>query len=63
VANLTNPIVVQGEDPDIVRDFLAADDIAGRLDAGAEVEPEDVTTALDGLREIYEYLVADRAAP
>jgi hypothetical protein len=61
--DLQNPVVEEGEDPDILRDYLAAADIAGRVDAGAEVEPEDVQTALDDLREIYEYLVTDRAAP
>jgi hypothetical protein len=61
--NLRNPVVEEGEDPEIVRNFLAAEDIAGRIDAGADVEAADVETALDDLREIYEYVVANRAAP
>jgi len=61
--DLDNPVVEQAEDPDVVRDYQAAADIAGRIEAGADVEREDVQTALDGLREIYEYIVADRAAP
>jgi hypothetical protein len=61
--DLEYPVVREGEDPDLVHDFRAAADLAGRLDAGAEVEPEDVATALDDLREIYEYLVTDRAPP
>ena len=60
---LENPVVEEGEDPAAVRSYLAAADIAGRLEAGAEVEPDDVQTALDDLREVYAYLVADRAAP
>lgn len=61
--DLSDPVVQEGEDPEIVRNFLAAEDIALRMDAGADIEPPDVVTALDDLREVYEYLVADRAAP
>jgi hypothetical protein len=61
--DLSNEVVEEGEAPEIVRSFLAAEDIAGRIDAGAEIDAEDVQTALDDLREIYEYLVTDRAAP
>jgi hypothetical protein len=61
--DLSNPVVQEGEDPDVVRSFLAAEDIALRIDAGADVEQADVEAALDDLRAIYEYLVAERAAP
>jgi len=61
--DLSNPVVEEGGDPEIVRNFLAADDIALRIDAGADVEQADVQATLDDLRDIYEYLVADRAAP
>ena len=61
--DLSDPVVVQGEDPEMTRNFLAAEDIAGRIDAGADVEAPDVGTALEDLREIYEYVVTERAAP
>ena len=61
--NLSDRAVEEGQDPEIVRNFLAAEDIALRIDAGADIEQADVQAALDDLREIYEYLVADRAAP
>jgi hypothetical protein len=61
--DLSNPVVQEGEDPDVVRSFLAAEDIALRIDAGADVEQADVEAALDDLGAIYEYLVAERAAP
>ena len=57
--DLENPVVVEGEDPDIVKDFLASREIADAVEAGA-VEPEDVIVALENLREIYDYLVSDR---
>jgi hypothetical protein len=57
---LDDPVAVQGDDPDIIRDFLAARDVA---DAVEGADPEDISVALDNLREIYDYLVTDRAAP
>jgi uncharacterized protein (UPF0297 family) len=60
--DLVNPVVVENEDPDIVRDFLAARDIARAVEQTA-LEPEDVQTALEDLTEIHDYLVEQRAAP
>ena len=60
--DLENPVVVEGEDPDLVRDFLAAREIARAAEKG-EVEREDIETALEDLAEIHDYLVEDRAPP
>jgi hypothetical protein len=59
---LDDPVTAVGDDPDIIRDFLAARDVAEAVQAGG-TDPEDITVALDNLREIYVYLVTDRAAP
>jgi hypothetical protein len=61
--DLTNPVVAEGDDPDVVRDFIAARDVARALDGGAEVEREDVATALEDLVEIHDLIVEQRAAP
>jgi hypothetical protein len=61
--DLKEPVTAEGEDVDIVRDYLAARDVAGAVEAGNEPDDEDIAVALDDLREIYEYLVSDRAAP
>lgn len=60
--DLENPVVEEGEDPDIVRDFLAAREIA-RAAETEELEAEDVQTALDDLAEIHDYLVEERPGP
>jgi hypothetical protein len=60
--DLENPVVEEGESPDIIRDFLAARDIA-RAAETTELDAEDVQTALEDLAEIHDYLVEDRAAP
>jgi hypothetical protein len=59
---LDEPVTAGGEDPDIVRDYLAAREVADLVVAGP-AEPEDVMVALENLSEIYEYLVADRRPP
>jgi hypothetical protein len=60
--DLENPVVVENEDPDVVRDFLAAREIS-RAAETTVVEREDVETAIEDLGEIHEYLVEDRASP
>lgn len=59
---LDEPVTAEGEDPELLQDFLAARDLAARVEAGA-ADPEDAEVALENLREIYEYLVTDRAPP
>lgn len=60
--DLVNPVVVEGEDPEIVRDFLAARDLVAETEAGT-ASPEDIDIALENLTEIHDYLVADRRPP
>ncbi len=60
--DLGEPVTAVGEDPDVLRDFAAAREVGRAVEAG-NVDPEDVAVALDGLREIYAYVVSDRAAP
>jgi len=59
---LNEPVTEEGEDPDILRDFLAAREFAVAAEKGA-AEREDIDGALDDLRDIYEYLVEDRGPP
>jgi hypothetical protein len=60
--DLKNPVATEGEDPDLVLDFVAARDIARASDQG-EIEREDIETALEDLAEIHDYLVEQRASP
>ena len=60
--NLEEPVTVEGEEPEVVRLFLSAREAARMVDAGA-AEDEDVSNAIDDLRSVFEYLVAERAEP
>jgi hypothetical protein len=59
---LDDPVVADGDDPDIVRVFRGARELARLVETG-EATSEDVELALENLTEIYEYLLAERAPP
>ena len=59
---LDEPVTEEGEEPEVVRQYLAARTVKLAVDAG-EVDPGDVGAAIQGYRAIYEYIVGDRAAP
>jgi hypothetical protein len=60
---IDDPVVREGDDRDVATDFLAARDITRAVEQGKEVDPEDVQTAIENYRELYEFLIEDRAAP
>ena len=60
--DLESPVVEEGDDPDAVRDFLAAREIA-RAAETTKLEQEDLHTALGNLAEIHDYLAEQRSAP
>jgi hypothetical protein len=59
---LDEPVTAEGEEFEIVKQFLAALEVARLADAG-DADPGDVAAAIEGFRAIYEYLVAERAPP
>jgi len=60
---LADPVVSEGDDRDVVADFLAAREITRAVEQDKEIDPEDVETAIENYRELYEFLIEDRAAP
>ena len=62
--SLTDPVAQEGDDREIVAEFLAAREIKRLVDEGNEdVSPGDVAAAVNGYRAIFEYLIAERSAP
>jgi len=60
---LTDPVVGEGEEREIVAEYLAAHDIVEAAEHGsAELSPGDVAAAINGYRAVSEHLVATRAA-
>jgi hypothetical protein len=51
-----------GDEPEILRQFLAAREVARRADAG-EADPGDVADAIDAYRALYEHVTTERPGP
>jgi hypothetical protein len=50
-------------EPEVVAEFVEARRITRLVEAGGEVAPGDVGAAVIGYRNLYEYLLTNRAAP
>ncbi len=60
---ISDQVVSEGDDRDVTADFLAAREITRAVEQDKEIDPEDVETAIENYRELYEFLIEDRAAP
>jgi L-arabinose isomerase len=60
---LRDPVVAEGDDRDIAAEYGAAHEITQAVEAGKNVEKEDVDRAIANYRDLYEYLIEERAAP
>jgi hypothetical protein len=58
-----DPVANDGDDPEILADFRAAHDVTLRLEQGLDVEPDDVSMAVEDYRAVFEFLVAERSPP
>jgi hypothetical protein len=59
-----DPVVREGDDRDIVAEFLAAREVTRLVEQGAEgVSPGDIAAAINGYRLLYEYLIVERSPP
>jgi hypothetical protein len=61
--DLTDPVVREGEDREIVAEYLAAREIteAAARDSGG-LSPGDAAAAVNGYRAVFDHVVATRAA-
>jgi hypothetical protein len=61
---LDDPVAREGDDREVVAEFLAAREITQLVDQGSDdVSPGDVGAAVNGYRAIFDYLIAERSAP
>jgi hypothetical protein len=58
-----DPVVREGDDRDIVAEYLAAHEITELLEQGTDVSDEDIATAIEGYRSLHDYLIVERAPP
>jgi hypothetical protein len=61
--DLTDPVVSEGDEREVVAEYLAAHDIVEAAERGSEeLSPGDVAAAINGYRAVSEHLVATRSA-
>jgi hypothetical protein len=61
---IDDPVVREGDEREVVAEFLAAREITRLLADGSDgVSPGDVGAAVNGYRSVYEYLLAERSTP
>jgi hypothetical protein len=61
---IDDPVAAEGEEREIVAEFLAARETTQRLEAGADdVSPGDVAAAVNGYRSVFQHVIAARGAP
>jgi hypothetical protein len=60
--DLTDPVVREGEEREVVAEYLAAHEMAEAAERDSEdLSPGDVAAAINGLRAVYDHLVTTRA--
>jgi hypothetical protein len=60
---IDDPVVREGDDRDVVAEFLAAREITRQIDNDEDVDPGDVAAAVEGYRSLFDYLISERGAP
>jgi hypothetical protein len=61
---LDDPVAREGDEREVVAEFLAAREITRLLEEGSDgVSPGDIGAAVNGYRSVYEYLMAERSTP
>ena len=59
--DLTDPVAREGDEREVVAEFLAAREINQLVERGEDDDPGDIAAAINGYRAIFDYLVANRA--
>ncbi|HKC77467.1 MAG TPA: hypothetical protein VKB70_03680, partial [Gaiellaceae bacterium] len=61
--DLTDPVVRDGDEREIVAEFLAAREILDAAERGSdELSPGDVASAINGYRAVFEHVLTTRAS-
>ncbi|HEV8687367.1 MAG TPA: hypothetical protein VGQ84_08825 [Gaiellaceae bacterium] len=58
-----DPVADDGEEPEILATFRAAREVSRLVESDADVDPGDVASAINDLRDVYDHLIIERAPP
>ena len=53
----------EGDDRDIIAEYVAAHETTEAVEQGKDVNREDIDAAIGGYRALHDYLLAERGAP
>jgi hypothetical protein len=60
--DLTDPVAIEGDEREVVTEFLAAHEITVAADRGSDdLSPGDVAAAINGYRAVFDHLVAEHS--
>jgi hypothetical protein len=60
---VADPVVREGDEPEVVAEFLAARETMRLVEEGSDdVSPGDVAAAVNGYRAVFEHLIAEHGA-
>jgi len=60
--DLDDPVVREGEEREVVAEFVAAREVANAVGRAEDVDPGDVADAVNAYRELYEFLLDNPGA-
>jgi hypothetical protein len=61
--DVTDPVVVEGDEREVIAEYIAAHDIAVAVELdSSELTPGDVASAISDYRAVFDHLVAAHAA-
>ena len=60
--DLTDPVVREGEEREVVAEYLAAHEITQAVERDSDVDLGDVAAAVNGYRALFDHLVATHAS-
>lgn len=60
--DLADPPVREGDEREVVAEYAAARETSNRVERDEDVDPGDVGAAVNGLRALYDHIVAERNA-
>ena len=61
--DLDDPVAREGEEREVVAQFQASRAVADRVDRDEDVDPGDIADAINGLRELFDSVIAERESP
>jgi hypothetical protein len=61
--DLADTVARAGEEREVVADYLSARETSDRIERDENVDPGDVATAINNLREVFDFLLVERETP